>query len=119
MFSEEANVASKIYVENLPADVTEERLKDTFAQIGEVEAVRLKTDLLTRRSKGSAFIEMALDIDAYRAINCFDGATIKDRKIHVSEDKPLFERAKAILAHKVQALNAQRLSLIRKQKTVH
>jgi RNA recognition motif-containing protein len=114
------SVASKIYIDNLPADITEERLKDTFAQIGEVETVKLKTDFITRRSKGRGIIEMALDVDAYRAVNCFNGATIKDRRIHLTEEMPLIERARTILSHQVQVLNEQGLgSILRKQKTLH
>ena len=92
-------MASKIYVENLPADLTEQGLKDIFAQIGDVQAVKIETDLLTKRSKGRGVVEMSLDVDAYRAVNCFEGATIKDRKIHLKEAKPLLERAKNIFAH--------------------
>jgi RNA recognition motif-containing protein len=87
-------MASRIYVKNLPPDITEERLKDFFAQIGEVQSVKIKTDLITRRSTGSGFVEMSLDVDAYRAVNCFEGATIRDKKIHVEEAKPLIERAR-------------------------
>lgn len=87
----------KILVENLPADITEERLKDVFSQIGEVQSVKIKTELLTRKPTGNGIVDMTLDIDGYRAINCFEGATFKDRQIHVKEAYPLLERAKRMI----------------------
>jgi len=89
----------KISIENLPTDITEERLRDVFGQIGEVQSVKLKTDLLTWRPNGQGIVDMALEVDAYRAINCFEGATFKDRKIHVRETYPLLEKAKIALEH--------------------
>jgi RNA recognition motif-containing protein len=92
-------MATKVRVENLPSDITEERLKDVFAQIGDVQSVTIKTDLLTGRPKGYGFIEMSLDVDAYRAVNILDGTTFKDRRIRLTEEKPLIEKAKEILTH--------------------
>ena len=95
-------MATTIFVENLPSDITEDRLKDVFAQIGEVESVKIKSELLTLLSthpQGYGIVEMALEVDAYRAIHCFEGATFKDRKIHVKEAYPLFEKAKNMFEH--------------------
>ncbi len=107
-------MASRIYVENLPKDISEENLKDIFAQVGAVEAVKIQTALLTRHSKGAGYIDMSLDVDAFRAVNCFDGAMLNDKKIHLKEAKPLHERAKdvlrrraAVLAHKAEDLKLQ------------
>jgi RNA recognition motif-containing protein len=93
-------MATKVYVENLPCDITEERLKDVFAQIGSVESVKLETDLITRRPKCAGYVEMSLDVDAYRAVNFFNGATFKDRIIHVEEPKPLYEWAREIIRNR-------------------
>jgi len=97
-------MTSKIYVENLPCDITEERLKDVFSQVGAVEAVRIQTDLLTLLNRCSGVVEMSLDVDAYRAVNCFNGATFKDRKIHVEEAKPFYEKAKGMVMDRVHLL---------------
>jgi len=91
-------MAAKIRVENLPPDITEERLKDIFSQIGDVQSVIIKKDLLTGRRKGYGFVEMSLDVDAFRAVNILDGTAFKDKRIHLKEEKPLIERAKDILA---------------------
>lgn len=89
----------KISVENLPADMTEDRLKDVFGQIGEVQSVKLKNDLLTWQPKGQGIVDMTLEVDAYRAINCFENAAFKDKRIHVKEAYPLLEKAKNMFEH--------------------
>ena len=90
-------MATKVRVENLPSDITEERLKDVFTQFGDVQAVTIKTHFLTGLPKGSGFVKMSLDVDAYRAVNILDGTTFKKRKIHLKEEKPLIEKAKQML----------------------
>ncbi len=97
-------MASRIYVENLPTDISEENLKDIFTQVGAVEAVKIQTDLITRHSKGSGYVQMLLDVDAFRAVNCFNGATLKDRKICLKEAKPFHERAKDMLRRRAAGL---------------
>ncbi|MGE5172765.1 MAG: RNA recognition motif domain-containing protein [Betaproteobacteria bacterium] len=100
-------MATKIFVENLPFDITEDMLKDIFAQIGDVESVKIQTDLITHRPKGSGYVEMSLDVDAYRAVHCFNGATLKDKKIYLKEAKPFYERAKDMLRQRVSMLAQQ------------
>lgn len=93
---------TRIYVENLPSDITEDGLKDVFTQIGEVQSVKIRPDLLTiltSHPKGFGVVEMSLEVDAYRAVNFFEGATFKDSKIHVEEATPLLEKAKSLFGH--------------------
>ena len=92
----------KISVENMPVGVTEEGLKDMFGQIGEVQSVTIKSDLLamlTSRPTETGVVDMTLEVDAYRAINCFEGAAFSDRKIHVKETYPMLEKAKNMFEH--------------------
>ncbi len=86
----------KLYVENLPADVTEQSLKDVFAQIGEVESVKIRAELLSMNANKYGIIDMTLELDAYRAISCFEGASFSNRNIHVREQYPLLEKAKTM-----------------------
>ena len=102
----------KISVENLPADITEERLKDVFGQMGEVQSVKLKTDLLTWQPNGQGVVDMTLEVDAYRAINCFEGATFKNGKIHVKETYPLLEKAKIAFEHITDGYSLPALKLL-------
>lgn len=95
-------MATTIFVENLPSDITEDGLKDVFAQMGEVQSVKIKPELLTLLSahpQDYGIVQMTLEVDAYRAIHCFEGATFKDKKIRVKEAYPLLEKAKNMLEH--------------------
>jgi RNA recognition motif-containing protein len=89
----------KISIDNLPLDITEEALKNVFAQIGEVASVKIRHDLLSKEPTRHGIVEMTLEVDGYRAINCFEGAAFKDRKIHVTETYPWFEKAKVAFEH--------------------
>jgi len=100
-------MATKIRVDNLSCDITEDTLKDVFSQVGSVESVKIQADRLTWHPKCSGFVEMSLDVDAYRAVNCFNGATFNDKKIELTEDKPLYERAKDVFLHQVHTLTLQ------------
>jgi RNA recognition motif-containing protein len=77
-----ANMTFGFPVENLPSNITSVALKDIFIQIGDVQTVTLKMD---SQSSLRGFVEMFLDLDVYRAVNCFDKAIIKDRKIRLTE----------------------------------
>jgi RNA recognition motif-containing protein len=90
-------MSKRFYVENLPPDITPEKLRNIFDQIGDVQSVRIKTDYLTMRPKCSGVVDMALEVDAYRAVNCFEGAEFKNGKIHLKEEDPRMEKARHVL----------------------
>lgn len=54
----------KLYVGNLPYDVTDDELSQLFAQCGQVESARIVKDRDSGRSKGFGFVEMAYDDEA-------------------------------------------------------
>jgi len=81
-------MGAKLYVGNLPYNVTEERLQQHFAQHGSVLSARIITDKLSGRSKGFGFVEMSSDQDAEKAINALNGADFEGRNIVVSEARP-------------------------------
>ncbi len=78
-------MASRIYVGNLPPLITEEVLRDVFAQIGDVRNVRIAKDPKTGRPKGSGLVEMSWEVDAYRAVHILNGTTHGGKKIEVKE----------------------------------
>jgi hypothetical protein len=49
----------RIYVGNLPYDVTEEQLRQEFQAFGEIESINFITDKYSGRPKGFGFVEMA------------------------------------------------------------
>ena len=85
-------MSKKLYVGNLPYQITEDGLKDFFAAIGEVTSSKIVTDAATGRSRGFGFVEMANDEDAEKAISTLNGTPVMDRTINVSEAIPQRER---------------------------
>lgn len=74
-----------IYVRNISYNLSEDELKSTFAQYGEVSSAKIITDRDTGRSRGFGFVEMPNDSEAQSAINSLDGQAVKGRNIGVSE----------------------------------
>jgi len=81
-------MSKKIYVGNLPFRVDEDTLKDLFAKIGEVQSVKIITDVATGRSKGFGFIEMASDEDVEKAISALNGTLVMGRPLTVNKARP-------------------------------
>ncbi len=81
-----------IYVSNLSFNVTDEDLNEYFAEYGEVSSAKVILDKFTQKSRGFAFVEMADDEAAKKAIAELDGASVDGRTINVSIAKPREER---------------------------
>ena len=75
-------MAQKLYVGNLPFSVTEDDLRDLFAQHGEVLSVAVITDRETGRPRGFAFVEME---DGSQAISSLNGTDFGGRELKVNE----------------------------------
>ena len=84
---------SKLYVGNLSYNVTEDDLRQLFAQAGEVKEVSLILDRDTRRPKGFGFVEMTTDADAQKAIQMFNNYELDGRPLTVSVARPREERS--------------------------
>jgi RNA recognition motif-containing protein len=74
----------RIYVGNLPFKITEQELRDLFAEHGDVVSVAIITDRETGRPRGFGFVEMA-DADAEKAILALNGAVLGGRNLRVNE----------------------------------
>ncbi|RJQ46357.1 MAG: RNA-binding protein [Nitrospiraceae bacterium] len=81
-------MGKKLYVGNISFQATEDSLRESFANCGEVESVKIITDAYTGQSKGFGFIEMASEEDAKKAITDLNGTTFMDRVIVVNEARP-------------------------------
>jgi len=79
-------------VGNLPFTTTENDLQDHFAQAGAVVAVNIMQDRATGRSRGFAFIEMASQEDANKAVSMFHQQDFQGRPLTVNEARPREER---------------------------
>jgi RNA recognition motif-containing protein len=83
----------KLYVGNLPYGVTEDALRELFAQAGTVVSVMMIKDRDSGRSKGFGFVEMSSQQEAEAAIRAHNGRTLGDRQLSVSIARPREERA--------------------------
>jgi len=81
-------MAKKLYVGNLSFQTTETDLGNMFGEIGKVESVRIITDRDTGRSKGFAFVEMADNSAAEKAIAQLNGKEVGGRNLTVNEARP-------------------------------
>jgi RNA recognition motif-containing protein len=74
-----------IYVGNLSYDISEQDLRDVFAEYGTVTRVHLPTDRETGRKRGFGFVEMATETEETSAIEQLDGAEWMGRKLKVNQ----------------------------------
>lgn len=85
-------MAIKLFVGSLSYGVNDDQLRDFFAQIGEVVSAKVIMDRDSGRSKGFAFVEMASDEDAKKAIAQLDGKELDGRPVAVNEARPREDR---------------------------
>ena len=78
----------RLYVGNLPYKATDEELTALFSQAGTVDSVRVMRDMATGRARGIAFVEMASDEDAQKAIAQFHEYQMDGRALVVNEARP-------------------------------
>jgi RNA recognition motif-containing protein len=90
---QEYAMAKKLYVGNMSYDTTETQIRELFAQVGEVESVALITDRDSGRPKGFGFVEMNTEEQAQEAIKRFNGYSLDNRNLTVSEARPREERS--------------------------
>jgi len=85
-------MGNKLYVGNLPYQLTNDELAQHFSQAGQVPNATIITDRNSGRSKGFGFVEMASDEDAQKAIQDLNGKPLKERPLVVNEARPREER---------------------------
>jgi RNA recognition motif-containing protein len=78
----------KIYVGNLPHELTEEELRQEFGTFGAVASVNIVKDRYSGDSRGFAFVEMASVSEGQAAIAGLDGKTLKDHTLKVNAARP-------------------------------
>jgi len=85
-------MTNKLYVGNLPFEVTEDDLQELFAAHGPVTSANVITDRETGRARGFGFVEMEKAEDAQKAIQSLDGQDFKGRNLKVNLAKPREDR---------------------------
>jgi len=81
-----------IHVSNLSFNVTDEDLREFFAEYGEVASAKVIMDKYTGKSRGFGFVEMPDDEAAKKAISELDNGVVEGRSIRVSEARPREDR---------------------------
>jgi RNA recognition motif-containing protein len=74
----------KIYVGNLPHEVTEEELRQEFGTFGEVTSVNIVTDRYSGRPRGFGFVEMPRVSEGQAAIAGLNGKALKEQMLNVN-----------------------------------
>jgi len=81
-----------IYVGNLAYGVTDDELREAFAEFGEVSRANVIMDRDTGRSKGFGLVEMPDNGQAEAAINGLNDKSLSGRAIRVNEARPRDDR---------------------------
>ena len=78
----------KIYVGNLPQEVTDEELRQQFAAFGAVTSVNIVKDKYSGRPRGFGFVEMAVVSEGQAAIAGVNGKALQDQTLVVNAARP-------------------------------
>ena len=81
----------RLFIGNLPYNVTSEDLERTFSEAGTVTSARVITDRETGQSRGFGFVEMGSAADGQKAITMWNGQDLNGRALTVNEARPLAE----------------------------
>ena len=74
----------KLYVGNLSNSTSEDDLRGSFQEFGEVQSIKIITDRVTGNSRGFGFVEMP-DTAARKAMSSLNDTDMKGRNVSVNE----------------------------------
>jgi RNA recognition motif-containing protein len=77
-----------IYVGNLSYDMSEDALREAFAEYGDVSSAKILSDRETGRSRGFGFVEMPNQSEGEAAIAQLNGKEVGGRALRVNEARP-------------------------------
>jgi cold-inducible RNA-binding protein len=80
-----------LFVGNMSFQTTESDLRALFEPFGTITRVHAAKDRETGRARGFAFVEMANDDEAAKAIAALDGKEVGGRNLKVNEARPKTE----------------------------
>ncbi len=78
----------KLYVGNLPHQMTEEQLQTLFSEAGYVSSAKIVTDRQTGQPRGFGFVEMETKLEGQKAISMLNGRSVDGRPLAVNEARP-------------------------------
>lgn len=77
-------MAKKLYIGNLPHEISDSELKTIFESHGSVLSAQVIIDRDTGRSKGFGFVEMSTEEEAQAAIDALNNKEVKGRPLTVN-----------------------------------
>ena len=77
----------KLYVGNLPYNISDDQLEAMFTKFGQPDSARVITDRDTGQSKGFGFVEFSNDEAARQALT-MNGTELGGRSLKVNEARP-------------------------------
>jgi cold-inducible RNA-binding protein len=86
-------MSTKLYVGNLPFDITEDDLRTMLSGHGQVNEIAVVMDKFSGRARGFAFATMNTQEAANAAILALNGKDFKGRPLTVNEARPREERS--------------------------
>ena len=86
-------MAMKLYVGSLAYSVTDDKLRELFAEQGKVVTAVVIKDRDTGQSKGFGFVEMADVKEGQNAITALNGKEVDGRTIVVNQARPQENRS--------------------------
>jgi len=92
---EKDTMGIRLYVGNLPFNVTEAELREHFSTIGALAYLYIPTDRETGRQRGFAFVEFKDRAQADEAIRQFNNQSFQGRSLSVSEARARNESQRA------------------------
>jgi RNA recognition motif-containing protein len=78
----------KLYVGNLPHQMTEDELNILFSEAGHVASAKIINDRQTGQPRGFGFVEMETKLEGQKAISMINGRSVDGRPLAVNEAKP-------------------------------
>ena len=81
-----------LYISNLSYNISDEDLRQLFADYGEITSAKVIMDRETGKSRGFAFVEMANEEEGQKAIDELNGVEYDQKVISVSVARPRAEK---------------------------
>ena len=81
-----------LYISNLSYNISDEDLRQLFADYGEITSARVIMDRETGRSRGFGFVELSDDELAKKAIEELNQASYDGKVINITEARPREDR---------------------------
>ena len=81
-----------LYISNLSYNISDEDLRQLFADYGEITSAKVIMDRETGRSRGFGFVELSDDELAKKAIEELNQASYEGKVINITEARPREDR---------------------------